>query len=144
MKYCYQCGHVTAGKPLFCNSCGKSYNVKLCPRSHANPRSAEVCSTCGSRDLSTPQPRVPFWVPVLECLLSLLPGALLALLSVLAIAAFFYELFDRPAMLTSAVCLLIALGILWWMWAQIPLWFRNAIYRMLRRKRSRREEGGKR
>jgi hypothetical protein len=144
MKYCYQCGNVTAGEPLFCNSCGRSYDVKLCPRLHANPRNADVCSSCGSRDLSTPQPRVPVWVPILQFFLSLLPGAVLAILSVIGVAGFLYELAERPAMLFSAVCLLIALGILWWLWARIPLWLRTAIYRRLRRKRSRREGNGKR
>src|SRR5690349_4041653 len=69
MKFCYHCGHLTPGEPIFCNSCGRSYNVKLCSRLHANPRSAEVCSQCGSRDLSTPQPRVPFWSRCFEFLL---------------------------------------------------------------------------
>ena len=86
MKYCYQCGRVTVGEPLYCNSCGRSYNVKLCPRHHANPRSAEVCAQCGSRDLSTPQPRVPISIRVLAFLLSLGPGLLLVLVSVLAYA----------------------------------------------------------
>ena len=51
MKYCYQCGRMTAGEPLFCHFCGRTYDVKLCPRRHANPRVAEVCSQCGSREL---------------------------------------------------------------------------------------------
>ena len=59
MKYCYQCGRMTDGEPLFCNHCGRSYDVKLCPRLHANPRGAEVCARCGSRELSTPQPKIP-------------------------------------------------------------------------------------
>ena len=59
MKYCYHCGHMTAGEPLFCDHCGRSYDVKLCPRLHPNPRGAEVCSQCGSRELSTPQPKIP-------------------------------------------------------------------------------------
>ena len=49
MKYCYQCGRITTGKPLYCNSCGRSYDVKLCPRAHANPRSAEVYNIGGGR-----------------------------------------------------------------------------------------------
>src|SRR2546427_7721468 len=59
MKYCYECGCTTAGEPLFCNFCGRSYAAKLCPKLHVNPRLAEACSQCGSRDLSTPQPKVP-------------------------------------------------------------------------------------
>ena len=59
MNYCYNCGHITPGEPLYCNYCGRSYDLKLCPRHHPNPRSADVCSKCGSRELSTPQPKVP-------------------------------------------------------------------------------------
>ena len=33
--------------------------MKLCPRMHQNPRGAEVCSKCGSREFSTPQPKIP-------------------------------------------------------------------------------------
>jgi hypothetical protein len=136
MKYCYQCNRVTVGEPVFCNHCGRSYNVKLCPRLHANPRNAEACSQCGSRDLSTPQPKVPFWAPILQFFLSLVPGLILGLLSIGVVALFINELLNRPDMLLAVVLLLIALGFLWWVWAQIPLWFRNAIYRMLTRKRS--------
>ena len=67
MKYCYECGRVTAGEPLFCQFCGRTYNVKLCPRLHVNPRFAEVCSQCGSRDLSTPQPKVSVWWRIGAC-----------------------------------------------------------------------------
>jgi hypothetical protein len=63
MKYCHHCGRLTSGEPMFCQFCGRSYDVKLCPRLHANPRWAEVCSQCGSRELSTPQPKVSFWNP---------------------------------------------------------------------------------
>lgn len=58
MRYCYHCGRITPGDPLFCNVCGRSFDRKLCPRLHPNPRSAEICSRCGSRELSTPQPKV--------------------------------------------------------------------------------------
>ena len=135
MKYCYQCGRVTAGKPLYCNSCGRSYNVKLCPRGHANPRSAEVCSQCGSRDLSTPQPRVPIHIRLLAVLLSLLPGVLLALLSLLVAVLLIRELLANPQWLLALVPLGIAVAILAWIWSELPLWFRNLVRRLLRRKR---------
>jgi RNA polymerase subunit RPABC4/transcription elongation factor Spt4 len=135
MKCCYNCGRITPGEPLFCNSCGRSYNVKLCPRLHPNPRNAEACSQCGSRDLSTPQPRVPFSVRLAAFFLSLLPGLILTLLSVLAVALLVRALFESPNLLLALVFLGVALGILWWMWEQVPLWFRKAIRRLLQRKR---------
>lgn len=144
MKYCYQCNRITPGEPLYCNYCGRSYNVKLCPRRHVNPRSAEACSQCGSRDLSTPQPKVPFWVPVVEFLVSLIPGTLLTALTIALFMLVIHELIRNPNLLASAVCLLISLGILWWIWSQLPRWFRTAVYKMLRRKRERTGEKGER
>ena len=81
MKHCYHCGRVTSGEPLFCNSCGRSYDVKLCPRLHVNPRYATVCSQCGSRELSTPQPKVSLWWKVLGFVLQILCGIVLVYLS---------------------------------------------------------------
>lgn len=135
MKFCYQCGRVTVGEPLYCNSCGRSYSVKLCPRGHHNPRSAEVCSQCGSRDLSTPQPRVPIRIRVLAFLLSLLPGFLLVLVSILAAALLIRELLTNPRWLLALVFLGIVWGVLAWIWSELPLWFRKIVRRLLERKR---------
>jgi hypothetical protein len=137
MKYCNQCDRVTIGEPLFCNFCGRSYDVKLCPRRHVNPRNAQACSQCGSRDLSTPQPKVPFWVRILLFLLSLVPGAILTVISIAAVILFILALFRNPAMLCATFLLLVALGFLWWVWAQLPLWLRRAIHRLLLRRRER-------
>ena len=144
MKYCYNCNRVTAGEPLFCNFCGRSYDVKLCPRLHPNPRNAETCSKCGSRDLSTPQPKVPLWAPVVQFLLSLLPGLVLAVLSIGVIAVFLRALVQQPQLLVSAVLLLIAMGVLWWMWSQIPAGIRKAISNLVRRRREREGRGERR
>lgn len=54
MRYCRNCQKFTSGQPAFCQFCGRSYGVKLCPRGHRNPRSANSCSECGSHELSTP------------------------------------------------------------------------------------------
>ena len=135
MKYCYNCNRITVGKPFFCNSCGRSYNVKLCPRLHANPRSAEVCSQCGSRDLSAPGPKVPLWVPVLQFLMSLIPGLIVGFLSVAVCLLLIQQILTQPGMLAPFVFLGIGLAILWWMWSQIPAWFRKAVYKLLKRRR---------
>jgi hypothetical protein len=58
MRYCHNCHKVTTGEPLFCHCCGFTYDAKLCTARHINPRWATVCSQCGSRDLTTPAPRV--------------------------------------------------------------------------------------
>lgn len=130
-RYCYNCNRVTPGEPLFCNFCGRSYNVKLCPRLHPNSRSAQICSQCGSRDLSVPQPKMPFWARMLEFLLRMVPGAALMAVSLLAVALFILAIFTRPGLLVPIVFLLTALGFLWWMWSQIPASFRRIVHRLI-------------
>src|SRR6202167_1008942 len=99
MKYCFNCNRITPGEPLFCNSCGYSYDVKLCPRRHRNPRSAQACSQCGSRDLSTPQPRRPGWTPIVGFLLSAIPGIFLGTASIVVALAVIIAILQRPDMI---------------------------------------------
>src|ERR1043166_6550688 len=87
MRYSHNCHKTTTGDPLFCHSCGSTFDAKLCSARHINPRWATVCSQCGSRDLSTPAPRVSLGFRLLLLLASLLPGLLLVLLLVLAAGA---------------------------------------------------------
>lgn len=141
MKYCFNCNRITPGLPLFCNFCGRSCDVKLCPRRHANPRTAEACSQCGSRDLSTPQPRRPGWVPLLGVALQVVPGALLGFGSLIVFLAIGVAVLRHPEMIASLVLLAVPLGILWGMWSELPSWFRAFIYRLLKRRRERREGG---
>ena len=123
MNYCYQCGRMTAGEPLFCNFCGRSYDVKLCPRLHANPRSAEVCSKCGSRELSTPQPKVPMSWRLFAILARLGLGLLLFYASLSVLIA----LIRTPQFQQGLVALGMVLGALWWLWTKLPDWFREII-----------------
>ena len=143
MKFCYECQHITPGQPLFCNQCGRSYDVKLCPRHHVNPRTAEVCSQCGSRDLSTPQPRVPQWTPIVGFLLSVVPGAFLTVASLVIGLALIVAVLQRPDMIVYLTFLGMAYAVLWWAWSQIPQWFRTRISRLLHRRRERSERGGR-
>lgn len=55
--------------------------------------------------------------------------------SIAAVVFFITALFRSPEMISAAFLLLIALGFLWWVWAQLPLWFRRAIHRLLIRRR---------
>lgn len=134
MKYCYNCNRVTVGEPLFCNFCGKSYNVKLCPRLHVNPRSAEICSQCGSRDLSSPQPRVPFRVRLFVGPVTILLGVFILSLTLLLVLIFLKEVFSNTNVLNDLIGIGIMLGVLWWIWLQLPLWMRKTMYRLLRGK----------
>src|SRR5262249_10351879 len=118
-KYCYNCNRNTVGEPLFCNFCGRSYDVKLCPKLHLNPRYAEACSLCGSRELSIPQPTVPFWARLLLVVLILVPGVFLSVLSVVLILLAIRQ-FNSPDRLAGPGVLL---GILWAAWSRIPALF---------------------
>ncbi len=136
MKHCYQCGRMTAGEPLFCGSCGRTFDVKLCPRLHANPRSAEVCSQCGSRELSTPQPRVSLWWKVLEFLVKVVFGVFLVYLTI----AGFVALIRTPQFQEALIVFGILIGLLWWLWSELlPEWFRKLVRRSLRRKEQKHE-----
>jgi hypothetical protein len=135
MKHCYQCGRMTAGEPLFCSSCGRTYGVKLCPRLHVNPRSAEVCSQCGSREMSTPQPRVSIWWKVLEVLVEVSLGVLLVFVTAAVVVAALESAQVQNGLLVLAVLV----GLLWWLWSQLPEWFRKLVRKALRRKERGRE-----
>ena|SRR5215469_13057105 len=131
MKHCYHCGRFTPGKaPLFCQNCGRSYDVRLCPRLHANPRHAKVCSQCGATELSEVQPKVPFWWKALEFLTRVSIGVLLVCLSL----GFLITMFQSPEGQTALLVGGILLGLLWWLWSELPDWFRKLVRRSLGKK----------
>ena len=130
LSYCYNCGKFTGGKPLFCGHCGRSYDVKLCPRLHQNPRGAEVCSQCGSRELSTPQPKIPMTWRLLALLVRLGLGLLLVYLSLTLLI----DLVRTPAFQQLMVCLSFILGALWWCYSRLPDWLQELIRSLWKRK----------
>ena len=137
MTYCFHCGNLTMGKPLFCNRCGRTFDVRLCPRLHPNPRHAEVCSQCGSSELSTPQPKVSFWLHVLAFLIRVLIGTFLAVLSLLVLVAILTELIQRTEIQQGLVVFGILLAGLWFLWTRLPDWLRELIRRSMRKKERR-------
>lgn len=135
-RYCFACGHTTAGPALFCEACGRSYGVRLCPGKHVNPRHAEVCSRCGSRDLSTPQPIVPIAVRLLT--FSARAVAMLCLVA-LALAIVIAVLSSEQGQ--GAIIALGMVGIaLWWLWKQLPKGLQELFRRAFKRKRGARHE----
>jgi DNA-directed RNA polymerase subunit RPC12/RpoP len=114
---------MTAGEPLYCSHCGRTYDVRLCPRHHANPRGAEVCSKCGSRELSTPQPKIP---AILQ-LLALLARLVLGLLLFYATLALLIALVRSAAVQQFLVACGILLALLWTLWSKLPDWSREAL-----------------
>lgn len=136
MKYCYGCGRITPGEPLFCQSCGCSYDVKLCPRMHANPRHAEVCSRCGSRDFSTPQPVVPLGARLIRVLERVVITLAIVVLILAGLVGF---LSTQQGQNTLAVFAVLA-ALLWWLWSLLPEWLRKRIRRSKKAKKSGHEE----
>lgn len=123
MKFCVACGAITPGEPHYCQKCGCTYDVKLCPRQHANPRGAEVCAQCGSKDMSKPQPRVP----AILRLLAIMTRLVLGLLLFYATLALFIALAREKQVQQFFVCSGILLAVLWGLWTKLPDWFQEAI-----------------
>ena len=139
MKKCNECGHVTGGEPLFCQFCGRTYNVKLCPRMHVNPRFAEVCSQCGSRDLSTPQPKVSPWRFVGVVLVKGLLGVFFVAASLALIVAALL----RREVHEGLIALALLVGVLWFLWSMLPNWFRLFIRWALKGKKKKDDRHGR-
>ncbi|SRR5579871_3019107 len=134
MRICYHCGRITSGRPLFCNWCGRSYHVRLCPRLHPNPRGSDACKVCGSRDLSLPHERLPLWFKILVLLSGILPGIALAALSLIYIWYFLTRLFWSPSALLVPMLYGLLLCLTWFVWMHIPF----VLVRILKRQRNRR------
>jgi RNA polymerase subunit RPABC4/transcription elongation factor Spt4 len=136
MRYCNQCHRITPGEPLFCNSCGRSYDFKLCPSRHPNPRNAEICSQCGSRELSTPHPRIPLWLAPLVALLSAMPGILLFGVTILFFVALINVLIRDQQLLFQAMLAGLMLAFLWYLYMHLPAFLRRFISKLFHRSHS--------
>lgn len=137
MRYCSNCQRLTRGEPLYCNHCGRSYDVKLCPARHPNPRDAQACATCGSRELSTPQPRSSWAAAFLVSLLAVVPGVLLLLVSVVLFFGVLGALLQGSQPLTGAVLSLgLIVGVLWFVYLHLPGFLKAGIRRLVQGSRS--------
>jgi hypothetical protein len=47
---------------MICHYCGRTWQVRLCPRGHENPPDSQFCGICGSADLTETAGPVPFWI----------------------------------------------------------------------------------
>ena len=134
MKLCFSCGKVTTGTPAYCHYCGKTYNVRLCSRGHINPRSANVCSQCGSKELSTPQRKIPLLLKPLIFLLSHFFGFLL-ISALIGFAGYFaYQVVNDPNGLLPLMCIGLLLGLLLLIWMMLPNFIRTPIKWLFRRR----------
>ena len=135
MRYCHNCHRITAGEALFCHHCGSSFDAKLCPSRHVNPRWAIVCSHCGSRDLSTPAPRRPLWLAPLIFILTLLPGFVLALVLVMLLVALITSLLTNQQVQLQLLMLILVFSILWFAYIHVPHFIRDLFRSIWRRKK---------
>jgi hypothetical protein len=131
MKYCTNCHRITTVEPLFCNICGSSYNVKFCPRLHPNPRAAQTCSQCGSRELSTPQPKPGFGSYPFLLLVKILPGVALGIATVFFAYALIHALISArqlvvPLLFQAGSLLLLA----WVLYSILPEFLQKILKRI--------------
>ena len=120
MRLCFSCHHITAGDPQFCNHCGRSYDLKLCSRLHPNSRAAEVCSQCGSRELSIPQRPAPWLFKVFLLLAAPLPGLILWLGTVVFFFAFLKVLATDQRLVLPMMVLGLMIGVIWLIYVHMP------------------------
>ena len=90
-------------------------NFKLCPHRHSNPRNAEICSQCGSRELSTPHPRIRMWLAPLVALLLARPGIALLGVTLLFLIGFINALVSSPQLLFQFTLVGLMLAFLWYL-----------------------------
>src|SRR5205807_728311 len=113
--------------------CGRSYGVKLCPSRHPNPRNAEICSQCGSRELSTPHPRVSLWLVPLVKILTILPGLALAATSIAFAFGVIRALLSNQALMFQAVIAGLMLAFLWYLYSHLPHFLKRFISKLFTR-----------
>lgn len=122
MRYCHNCHRLSAQQPPFCNFCGCTFNVRLCPRLHINPRAARVCSECGSSELSSPQPKIPLLLRPVIFVLQLGPGFFLLVAALVFFALYIRQLLADPNGLLPLLTIVIGLGLALTAWIKIRSW----------------------
>lgn len=119
MRRCTQCFRFHAGAPTFCAHCGRSFNVRICPRGHRSSRHVQYCAECGSAELSTPAPPATLLHHlsgfVLYGFASVVAIVVLGVVVLSALRAVDWQALSGPL-----VSLMLMLGILYWTTTLIP------------------------
>src|SRR5262245_9386850 len=132
MRYCTNCRRLSAGHPPFCTRCGRTYNVRLCPRQHVNSRRADVCSQCGSRDLTQPAPRAHLADHLVAWTWSVLPVVLLIVLASVVVLAMVNAVLTDAQVQGQVVGIVLLVGLGWWAWHQLPGAVRSGMRKAVR------------
>lgn len=119
MKRCSNCSKYSAGQPLFCPHCGRSYNVRICPRGHVSRRAVQFCADCGSGDLSTPAPPLDAMALASDWFLRAVL-ALGAVTALLAVALGVVHAVDWSVLAAPALFLILVVGFLYWTTTLLP------------------------
>jgi hypothetical protein len=119
MKRCTSCFRYATGRPNYCPYCGRTYNVRLCPRGHASPRNVQFCSQCGSDDLSTAA-APESWSSWLSHWTLKLSIAASLVLFILTISFSFVMSLDWSALTPAFLRLTLVLGLLYWTTTLLP------------------------
>src|SRR3954452_25361740 len=119
MKYCNFCKRLSAGEPLFCEHCQHTYNVRLCPHRHENPRSAVYCGTCGSNDLSAPAPERSVLAAALIYTLPKFGALLLLLVSLYVFFGILDAILTNQQLSGQLVSVVLVLALAWWLYLRV-------------------------
>jgi len=119
MRRCTACFHFHPGHPTFCAHCGRSFDVRLCPRGHRNPRAAVFCAECGSADLSTATPPASFLHRVSGLVLYVFSSFTLAIVALVVVLAVLQSLLWQ-AVDGHLLALVLMLGLLYWTTTLLP------------------------
>lgn len=119
MKRCTYCFRYSIGEHAFCSHCGRSFNVRLCPRGHISPRGADFCGECGSGDLSTPAPPATFLFHLSQWALRVTLALTVIIVALLAVLALIYTL-NWSAIAPRLLWLVLTVAFLYWTTTLLP------------------------
>jgi hypothetical protein len=91
-----------------------------------------MCSQCGSKDLSTPQPKPFFLLRPLILLIGLGPGFLFLAIAAVYLVFYVHKLFTDPNGLLPLMCLGFLLGLLLFIWMMLPHFLRNLLKKIFK------------
>jgi RNA polymerase subunit RPABC4/transcription elongation factor Spt4 len=119
MRRCNHCFRYATGQPLYCPTCGRSYDARICPRGHINPRTTQFCPTCGSSEFSTPAPPETFLAWTSRWVLQLFVGTAVGLFIIAAVGSIVVRI-DWHQLTQPFVSLVLMIGALYWLTTLLP------------------------
>ncbi len=102
--------------------------MRLCGRGHQNIRLAEVCSVCGSRELSMPQRQPSTNMRIFHVVALIIPFVVLTLFTLAYLAVFVKSLFTNPQAVLPLMLLGLVLGLLWLLWIQLSSFLKRLLF----------------